>query len=147
MGIYVLLLQQGKYYVGRSSDVAGRVRSHQSGAGSYWTRKYPVVKQVRPLTNITGDDNLAEQAETLARMKQHGVDNVRGWLFTQVTLSDDHRKLIKILMAEDADVCRGCGEHGHYIMRCPNPARNKQNNALVQLVLAFIVVWWLWRLF
>lgn len=118
MGIYVLKLSHGKFYVGRSNDIATRIDAHMNGRGSYWTRKYKVEKVLHPLKKIHGDDNLAEQAETIARMKLHGIDNVRGWLFTMMELGPEHRRMIDMLMTENDDLCRKCGQKGHYIMQC-----------------------------
>ena len=41
--IYILELEDGKYYVGKSIDPIQRFEQHASGEGSAWTRKYKPV--------------------------------------------------------------------------------------------------------
>ena len=41
--IYVLKLQGGRYYVGKSQDVIGRYKQHMDGKGSAWTKKYKPI--------------------------------------------------------------------------------------------------------
>lgn len=38
--IYVLRLECGKYYVGRTKDVWLRINEHFSGNGTIWTKMY-----------------------------------------------------------------------------------------------------------
>ena len=38
--IYILRLQGGRYYVGKSDNVLDRYQQHYNGNGSAWTNKY-----------------------------------------------------------------------------------------------------------
>jgi len=76
--VYTLQLEGGKYYVGWSSDPCSRIAQHFLGRGAQWTRTH------RPLSVlcIQEGDVQMERAVTVARMCQHGWQNVRGgqWL-------------------------------------------------------------------
>lgn len=72
--VYVLELEQSKWYVGFSRDTQTRIASHFLGCGALWTQKYKPLRvtEVRP-----GDEHL-ENLVTVALMCQHGSQNVRG---------------------------------------------------------------------
>jgi predicted GIY-YIG superfamily endonuclease len=44
-GVYVLLLEGSRYYVGSSADVARRVAAHRAGTGAAFTRRFGVVDE------------------------------------------------------------------------------------------------------
>lgn len=117
-GVYVLRLEGERYYVGSSSDVASRVASHRARSGAAFTRKFGVVEELAPRTVRTDDLESWERAETLARMREHGVENVRGWLYTTVRLSASQRASIREQLRERFGQCRRCGGSGHYIAQC-----------------------------
>ena len=41
--VYVLRLEGGRYYIGKSDNVMNRYQQHLGGSGSAWTRKYRPV--------------------------------------------------------------------------------------------------------
>ena len=43
--IYVLLLEENKYYIGKSNNIDNRLESHFNGNGSAWTKKYKPIKE------------------------------------------------------------------------------------------------------
>jgi hypothetical protein len=96
-GVYALELPNGRFYVGRSCDVARRVRQHLRGQGSAVTRRVFAqggrMRQVALLTSGRGISAGAwERRETLARMRRFGVDRVRGWRFASRTLQPWQRR-------------------------------------------------------
>ena len=73
--LYVLELEEGKYYVGTTSNLNYRLAQHWNKQGAKWTQKYRPVKVfdvVYPLT-----PNL-ENETTLQYMRAYGWENVRG---------------------------------------------------------------------
>jgi predicted GIY-YIG superfamily endonuclease len=49
--IYILQLEQGKYYIGKTSNPQFRIESHFNLNGSAWTRKYKPIKLIKLIPN------------------------------------------------------------------------------------------------
>jgi hypothetical protein len=73
--IYILELEYGKYYVGKTDDVDKRYQQHLNGQGSYFTKKY---KPVRILRIVPDANDFDEDRYVKEMMADHGIDNVRG---------------------------------------------------------------------
>ena len=87
-GVYVLELQRGKYYVGKSKNRSERINDHNnmSSRSSSWCSLHgPPVRVLAPITGYNQDFDAWEQKETIVRMTCHGFENVRGWEFTRST--------------------------------------------------------------
>ena len=65
MKVYVLELEHGKYYVGKTRDVARRFQQHLSGLSSIWTRMF---KPMRIINIIHDCDGLDEDRITVKYM-------------------------------------------------------------------------------
>jgi predicted GIY-YIG superfamily endonuclease len=117
--IYTLLLQGNHYYVGRTNNVNRRFKQHEneSGKGSIWTSKYKPIKvyNVEPLIHP-----YQELTTTLTMMKEHGIERVRGDIFTAEHLSDAQMKQIKMSIASEDGLCYVCMQKGHIAQYCPN---------------------------
>jgi len=77
--VYVWELEEGKYYVGYSENLSGRLEQHTTGEGAVWTKKY---KPISILEILRGNKDV-EKAKTLEYMKLKGFDNVRGAGYTR----------------------------------------------------------------
>ena len=121
-GVYVLVLDNGYRYVGKSSNIAKRVQEHLSGVcGSAWCKKWGLseVRLDTPLTPPLQNLALWEQHETLMQMYTHGFHCVRGWEFTSCSpLSSVQRKTIHTLLCGAHDWCRKCGRGSHMAANC-----------------------------
>ena len=121
-GVYVLLLDNGTRYVGKSTHVAQRLEQHRSGQnGSVWCRQGGTSRMRRdtPRTPPLLDLNAWEQNETVEQMLAHGCNNVRGWEFTScrdLTVAD--RLFLEKLVMGRKDACRKCGREGHMANAC-----------------------------
>lgn len=117
--IYVLQLAEDKIYVGESNDPRRRMLVHVNKQGSAWTKKYEVVKMMEP--KLKRNTYFGELTETLEWMKEKGIDNVRGSMFTKpFPLSSQEKIMASQLYCELHNLCRKCGGKGHFYNQCPN---------------------------
>ena len=98
--IYVLRLQHGKYYVGKTNDPSSRIRSHFSGYGSAWTQLHPPIGVVEVRENMS---NLEEDLVTKEYMARYGWWNVRGGSYCNPNLrkedlEDERREVLGCLL-------------------------------------------------
>jgi cellular nucleic acid-binding protein len=114
--IYVLQLENSKYYVGKTADVMKRFEQHKSGSGSAWTSKYKPVKMLecRALSGEHDENNVTKDY-----MKKYGINNVRGGSYTQVSLPADVESVLQREFRGNADVCYKCNLAGHFANQCP----------------------------
>ena len=83
--IYILQLEKGKYYVGKTKEPEFRLNEHFNGDGSEWTRKFKPVSVLKLIPHCNAYD---EDKYTLMMMEQHGIFNVRGGSFCELKLDD-----------------------------------------------------------
>ena len=113
--IYVLKLEDEKYYVGRTTDPEFRISQHFNSSGSQWTKKY---KPQKILEIIEDCDNFDEDKYTLKYMSQYGINNVRGGTFCELKLSKDKLDTIKKMIVSSTDKCYVCGKNDHFAKDC-----------------------------
>lgn len=113
--VYVLKLQQGKYYVGKTSNPQFRLESHFLENGSAWTRMY---KPTQLLELIPDCDNYDEDKYTQIYMDKYGVDNVRGGSYTSIELNASTRQHLLKKNHSANDRCFKCGKEGHFAKYC-----------------------------
>ena len=113
--IYILKLELGKYYVGKTTNITDRIEDHYSGNGSEWTKKYKLIAIMELHHNC---DNYDEDKYTFKMIEKYGIDNVRGGTFTKINLTNDHKKMIMERIYSAQDRCRSCGQLGNFINQC-----------------------------
>jgi len=112
--IYILELEGGHYYVGRSTTPDVRIEAHQTSMGAVWTQLHPVL---RVLEVIPGD-RFDEDKYVLKTMDQRGIDKVRGGSYSNIKLTAAQRKSLESQLAHTNDRCARCGRKGHFIASC-----------------------------
>jgi predicted GIY-YIG superfamily endonuclease len=114
--LYVLQLEYGKWYIGKTDNIKKRYEQHKTGRGSAWTSKFPPVKLVecRPLKDEFDEDNTTRQY-----MKKYGISNVRGGSHTRLELSDGEEEVLLRQIRSSDDLCFNCGQRGHFCRNCP----------------------------
>jgi hypothetical protein len=113
--IYILKLQEGKYYVGKTDDVAKRYQQHLKGYGSAWTKKYKPISIAKQIENSSPFD---EDRYVKEYMNVFGIQNVRGGSYVQIELSDEQENALKLEIRAATDKCTRCGRDGHFVKNC-----------------------------
>ena len=113
--IYILKLQAGKYYVGKTTNPSFRLDKHFNGDGSAWTRTYPPIKVMEVIPDC---DDYDEDKYTKIWMDKYGLDNVRGGSFVSLTLDDSTINHLIQMSNGTNDKCFDCGKSGHFAVDC-----------------------------
>src|SRR3989338_4208845 len=108
--VYVLKLQGGKYYIGKSTSTLNRVDQHIKGNGAQWTKIYPPLRVVEIFENC---DMFEEHKQTIRYMSEYGIENVRGAEYVKINLTEENVSAINRELASSCDKCFYCGESGH----------------------------------
>jgi predicted GIY-YIG superfamily endonuclease len=119
--IYVLALEQGKYYIGKSRHVGRRYQEHVNGMGSAWTRLY---KPISIHTILPSASPFDEDKCTKEYMSVHGIHNVRGGAYVTVHLTPCQIKGITKEIWSATDRCMRCGQYGHFATKCTTDEEN-----------------------
>lgn len=118
-GVYVLELEGGYVYVGKSGNIQLRMKQHMTGVGSVFTRAHkPTGWFLGRIGNVCGDGDGPERDETLRQMHRKGVHMVRGWKYVGMYLTPSELKDIESNTRELLDLCRICGGEGHFASGC-----------------------------
>ena len=125
--IYVLRLQGGKYYVGKSDNVAKRYQQHLAGSGSAWTKLHRPVSLVKTIENVSP---FQEDAITKEYMAKYGTENVRGGSYVQLDLDDFQKETLNREKWGAKDLCTQCGRSGHFVKDC-YATKDVSGNAIV----------------
>ena len=119
--IYVLLLEENKYYIGKSKNHINRINAHFNGEGSSWTKKYKPINVVETIENQSAFD---EDKYVLIYMDKYGIDNVRGGTFTDVKLKYKTKEIINKMLQSVNDKCYKCNRSGHFANKCNQTYKN-----------------------
>eukprot|EP00835_Amoeboradix_gromovi_P004941 NODE_422_length_8880_cov_0.172759.p4 type:complete len:147 gc:universal NODE_422_length_8880_cov_0.172759:5100-5540(+) len=113
--VYVLKLEQGKYYVGKTNNIDRRIEEHFSSQGCEWTSSYKPIEIIETVENV---DDLYEDFIVKRYMRDFGIDNVRGGAYVQLELSFSSEYSIFREIAASKDACMRCFRVGHFIGSC-----------------------------
>ena len=81
--IYIIKLEDNKFYVRRTNNPQFRLQEHFNSNGSEWTKKYTPISVLEIIKEC---DEYDEDKITRKYMDKYGIDNVRGGSFCQVVL-------------------------------------------------------------
>ena len=113
--IYVLKLQNNKYYVGKTTNPNFRLENHFKSQGCEWTKQH---KPSEVVELFEGDD-FDEDKYTLKYMSKYGIQNVRGGSWCQIKLSQNDKDRALKSIDGATDKCFECGQKGHFASNCP----------------------------
>ena len=112
--IYILKLQHGKYYVGKTDNIEKRIQQHINGTCS-WTKKYKLILVEQIIPNASDFD---EDKYTKEYMDKFGIDNVRGGSYVTEELDEGDKYSIQREIWGAKNLCKQCGRSGHFIKSC-----------------------------
>jgi hypothetical protein len=117
MIIYVLRLENHKFYIGRTNDLHERIAAHLSGNGCEFTKRYKMKKVIEI---IESNDIFDEDKITKKYMARFGIHNVRGGSYTTLSLDESTIKFLQKEIYAGQNRCYQCGKLGHYQSQCTN---------------------------
>ena len=115
MILYVLKLEEEKYYVGITRNFKRRYKQHMDGKASSWTRRY---KPLEVFEKMNVDDYFDDTIYTIKYMEKFGIDNVRGGSLCKIYLSNYDKKYINNQIKSFNHICNFCQKKGHFINDC-----------------------------
>lgn len=126
--IYVLKLEQDKYYIGKTSNPFFRLNDHfLYNTGSEWTKKYKPKELIELVSNC---DDYDEDKYTRMYMDIYGIENVRGGSFVSIELDYHTIEVLKMMSNGTNNRCFKCGKEGHFSKNCKSiqSIENKTNH-------------------
>lgn len=112
--IFVLLLQENKYYIGLCNEPSD-VRKYFVNYGPKWIRKYKPIKMVELISPC---DIFDLDKHTKRYMAKYGLNNVRGGAYSSMFLSHSDKNHIDKEIFTALGMCMYCGSETHISMDC-----------------------------
>lgn len=113
--LYILELQNSKYYVGITQNLRQRLEDHKKGCGAQWTIQHKPVRIFWLLDQALPQD---EELYTVKMMKYYGINNVRGSHYSQIELTPSQIESIFDKMSSYDNSCFRCGSRTHFSKEC-----------------------------
>ena len=112
--IYVLSLEGGNYYVGKSGNIPKRLHDHFRGQGSAWTK---IFKPIEVMDILENKSLFMEDIVTKQLMYEYGIPYVRGGSYSQIKLSECDLYCLNKELWGMKDLCFLCGGN-HFVKQC-----------------------------
>lgn len=90
--VYVLKLENSKYYIGIGTDTISEIFHHKNGTKCEWTKIHKPLSIVEVINNCEKYDDLKI---TFKYMAANGIDNVRSDTFQEVVLNESIFAMLK----------------------------------------------------
>lgn len=118
--IYTLELENGRYYVGKSSRPVDRVNFHFENRSTPFLKMYKPVKLVECFksTSAFDEDNTVKKY-----MNRFGIDKVRGGSYTNRNFSLSQTECLVRELDSSRNACFKCGKQGHFSKECKQKNR------------------------
>jgi predicted GIY-YIG superfamily endonuclease len=113
--IYILKLQNNKYYIGKTDNVEKRFLEHVNSKGSIWTQLYKPISVEKIIPNSSPFD---EDKYVKEYMNKYGIENVRGGSYVTEILDEVSIFSLRKEIWAANDCCTQCGRKGHFVKDC-----------------------------
>jgi hypothetical protein len=123
--IYILLLENNKYYIGKTNNPEFRIENHFSSNGSSWTKIHNPIKVIELIPDC---DDYDEDKYTKIYMDKYGIQNVRGGSFVKVNLDKETINQLTKMSNGSNNKCFYCGKEGHFINSCKEKEKEKNKD-------------------
>lgn len=126
--LYVLKLENGKYYIGKTENVFKRMSYHKDTKANKWISTNPIVDllEMRPCNKPTDENALVKEY-----MSRYGIPNVRGGSYSTFRLNKAEFQVLQHELHHDAGLCFKCKKTGHFAKNCPGIASSSSVNLAV----------------
>lgn len=116
MNVYVLKLENNKFYVGKTTKkVEIRFQEHLNEKNCFWTSLHKPLEIIEVINNA---DELEEDRTTKKMMQKFGIESTRGGSYVQITLDENQLILLKKEICTSYDLCFKCSKKDHKIKNC-----------------------------
>jgi predicted GIY-YIG superfamily endonuclease len=113
--IYIIKLEKGKYYIGKTRNIEKRYEEHLTGTGSEWTKKHKPLSLIKTIKSTSQFD---EDKYVKEYMAKYGIENVRGGTYSNIVLDASSIAVLEKEIRHSNNVCMRCGRDSHYIKDC-----------------------------
>jgi curved DNA-binding protein CbpA len=122
--VYVLELEDGCYYIGKTRDMQRRTLEHfvSANKGAEWTREHKPksVLKVISVPDMCLHAGLFENLVTKEYMIQFGIQSTRGGSWPCKNISKHALGVLEQEFRDVMDKCFYCGGAAHFYDACPN---------------------------
>jgi GIY-YIG catalytic domain len=125
--IYILLLEEDKYYVGMTHDLDKRFNQHVNGTGSAYTKKYKPIS----IDHSFVGDVYDEDKYVKIYMEKYGIDNVRGGSYSNIKLKKSQICNLANEIKGATNICFKCGSSKHLSTYCKTGKKRVVKNGKV----------------
>ena len=115
MYVYIIQLEDNRFYVGMTGNPQFSMSRHFNAAGTPWTTKYNPIKIIEFIPDC---DKYDEDKHVRRYMENYGIDRVRGGSFCDEVLPDAMRCMLEDMKHASESACSKCGQSGHLIRNC-----------------------------
>ncbi len=113
--IYILKLENNKYYIGKTDNITKRYNEHINGLGSFWTKINKPVCIIKIIENCSPFD---EDKYVKEYMNKYGINNVRGGSYNQIKINEDIIILLENEFKTSNNLCYNCDSPDHFVGEC-----------------------------